>query len=536
MIALILLPALAATIVFANTLRNDLVLDDPLALAVAEQPTVSLLTHRYGLAYVTIKLERAFWSSASGFHLTNVLLHAFCSGLVGVTALRLTRSLCAALLCAILFAVHPVHVEAVASIENRKDLLAMACTAIVVLLWTVRGRPIWTYAAAFLVFWIGLWAKDVATVGVLGVLLWMDLLGARARGARLKEGVARSALPLLPFITSAVVVAVISAGNPAALFAHDSIATELTGWGLSSYRDVIASSAAAVLDVARLLVYPARLSADWPRPTAHPVLGALLALAWMATAVAAARRAPTVSLAMAWIPLTYLPVSNIVPLTPHFVAERYLYVPSFGFCLLVGVALDAAMRKGPRDHLLRMIVISILVATSVGMAAIRTIARNREWRDSVTLWSAALRTVPGGTGMIHGELGLALLNLGRDQEAIDHLQRAIEMQPEIADYNNNLGLALLSVNRPADAVTYLERALVGRPDDLAVHYNLGKALAQLGRREEAAVHLRRAMDEKAWANAPPWTRSALSQQGASLDHFRQMIQRWLDVNAPESAR
>jgi len=138
--------------------------------------------------------------------------------------------------------------------------------------------------------------------------------------------------------------------------------------------------------------------------------------------------------------------------------------------------------------------------------------------------------------MIHGELGLALLNLGRDHEAIEHLQRAIEMQPEIADYNNNLGLALLSVNRPADAVTYLERALVRRPDDLAVHYNLGKALAQLGRREEAAVHLRRAMDEKAWANAPPWTRSALARQGASLDQFRQMIQRWLDVNAPEFAR
>jgi len=536
MMTLILLPALVAMIVFANTLRNDFVLDDPMALALAEQPIVSLFTHRYGLAYVTIKLERLFWSSASGFHFTNVLLHAFCSALVGVTALRLTRSLCAALLCAVLFAVHPAHVEAVASIENRKDLLAMACTATIVLLWTVRSRPIWTYAAAFLAFWVGLWAKDVATVGVLGVLLWMDLLDGRARGVRLRDGIARAAVPLLPFLTSAAVVAVISAGNPAVLFAHDSIATEFTGWGLSTYRDVIASSAAAVLDVARLLVYPARLSADWPRPTAHPVWGALLALVWVATAVAAARRAPTVSLAMAWIPLTYLPVSNIVPLTPHFVAERYLYVPSFGFCLLVGVALHAAIRRGPRTHLPRMIVISILVAAIVGMAAIRTIARNREWRDSVTLWSAALRTVPGGTGMIHGELGLALLNLGRDHEAIEHLQRAIEMQPEIADYNNNLGLALLSVNRPADAVTYLERALVRRPDDLAVHYNLGKALAQLGRREEAAVHLRRAMDEKAWANAPPWTRSALARQGASLDQFRQMIQRWLDVNAPEFAR
>src|SRR5262249_42307387 len=149
----------------------------------------------------------------------------------------------------------------------------------------------------------------------------------------------------------------------------------------------------------------------------------------------------------------------------------------FGVCLLAGLALDAAMRGRPRHGMLRMIVVWAVVVTIVGMASMRTIARNREWRDPLTLWSAALQTVPEGTAMIHGELGLALLNLGRHQDAIEHLQRAVEMEPDVAYYNNNLGWALLDLNRPADAVTYLERALARQPDDLAIHYNLGKALA-----------------------------------------------------------
>src|SRR5436309_795840 len=92
LIVLTLVPALIAAIVFANTLQNGLVYDDPLALEVATQPTSTLLPHRYGLAYLTIKLEELLWSSPSGFHLTNLLLHASSSALVGLLAFRLARS------------------------------------------------------------------------------------------------------------------------------------------------------------------------------------------------------------------------------------------------------------------------------------------------------------------------------------------------------------------------------------------------------------------------------------------------------------
>jgi Tfp pilus assembly protein PilF len=524
-VAVTLVPAAIAGLVFANTLGNGLLLDDPAALQMAAQPTVALLTHRFGLAYLTIKLDRLLWSSAWGLHLTNLLLHALCSSLAGATALRLTRSLPAALCCGVLFAVHPVHVEAVASIENRKDLLAMACTATVVLLWMARPRPTWKYLAAFVAFCLGLWAKEVAIVGVLGVLLWIEAIDARRTGLGTTRRLARGAASLLPFVAVVAVLIVM---------AREAIATELKHPLLSSYADVIAGSAAGVLEVGRLLVFPARLSADWPVPAAHPVAGALLVLAWALAALVSMRRAPRASVAMAWTLLTYLPVSNVVPLTPHFVAERYLYVPSFGICLLAGLALEAAP-TGMGAGAWRARVAWVVAVATIGLGAARTIARNHDWHDALTLWSSALRTVPQGTGVIHGELGLALFQQGRYREAIPELRRAIELGPEKPDYDNNLGSAYLSLGQPAEAVTYLQRALARWPDDPAVHYNLGMALAHLGRREEAAMHLRRAIDERAWQNAPPWTRASLAHQGLSFEKFRAMIQRWLDANAPEAA-
>lgn len=527
LIAVTVVPAVVAGIVFANTLRNALVFDDPAALQTAAQPAIALLTHRFGLAYLTLKLDLLLWpSSAAGFHLTNLLLHATCSSLAGAAALRLTGSVRAALFCGVLFAVHPVHVEAVASIENRKDLLAMACAATVVLLWMTRARHRSRYATAFVVFCLGLWAKEVAIVGVLGVLLWIEATDERSDEPRTMHRLARGAVLLLPFIAVVVVLVVL---------ARHSIAAETEHSLLSNYGDVITGSAAAVLEVGRLLVFPVRLSADWPVPTAHPIWGAVLALTWLATAFALMRRAPRASLAMAWTLLTYLPVSNVLPLTPHFVAERYLYVPSFGVCLLAALAFDAATRADVGIGRWRPQLAWGVASMTIGLAAARTVVRNRDWRDELTLWSSALRTLPQGSGIIHGELGRALFTAGRYEEAIAQLTRAVEVGPAKADYDNNLGLAYLRLGRYAEAVAFLRRALTAWPDDPAVHYNLGMALAHLGQREEAAVHLRRAIDEKAWRNAPDWTRSALARQGLSFDQFRAMVQRWLDANAPEVA-
>jgi hypothetical protein len=256
----------------------------------------------------------------------------------------------------------------------------------------------------------------------------------------------------------------------------------------------------------------------------------LLTLSWIAVAALLARRAPVAAFSMVWTLVMYLPVSNVVPLTPFFVAERYLYVPSFGVCLTVALGIEALHRSLAGDGTkawVRAAPIG-LAAVLIVTGAMRSAVRNRDWRDGLSLWTSALRTVPEGSGKIHGELGLVLWELGRGNEAIRHLTRALDIGPEEADFHNNLALALLQARRPSEAIGHLRRALEMRPEEPLTRFNLARTLLEVGKADEALVHLRHVAREEAWHDVSPTTKAALAERGLSAAEFRVTIRRWLD--------
>jgi tetratricopeptide (TPR) repeat protein len=252
--------------------------------------------------------------------------------------------------------------------------------------------------------------------------------------------------------------------------------------------------------------------------------GLALAAAALAAILLATRRAPLAAFAVAWMVAMYLPLANVVPLGPHFIAERYLYVPSFGACLLVALGLDAIRRRTAGGAL-------ALLALLVVAGALRSIARVPEWRDSLSLWESALRAVPEGSGNIHSELGLALSAAGRKEEAIEQMRLSLARGPEKADTLSNLGTELMNLGRNAEAIPYFVRALEIWPSNPVFHYNLGSAYLRAGYLDDALRELRIAASDETWRSADPAFGAALAARGLTERQLRQTIEQWLAENA-----
>ena len=528
-LAIALVPALVAAGVMTGVLANGFVYDDPMAVELARLPAADLALRRFGLSYLSIHFDRLVWDAwAPGLHATNLAFHAIASALTALLALRVSAAPGTALLAGLLFAVHPVHVEAVASIENRKDVLAMVFVATSALLYMRPTRAVWTLPAAIGAWLLALLAKDAAAIGLAVMLPLHDLL---LRPPAERAAATRRALPL---VVVAVIATVIAAGSLVDRFSPDAVWKATTGH-VRTYRESLRTTLASVPTVARLLVAPATLSADYPVRVPPSLVdprvlaGALVVGGWVAAAIGAARRAPVVAWAMAWVVVMYLPVSNVVPLTQFFVAERYLYVPSFGVCLLAALVLEALRRARPTG--LRAVAI-VAAAAVVGAGALRSAARARDWRDDLTLWSAAIAAIPDASSKTHGQLALALANVGRGAEAIPHFERALALGPEFADLHNNLGLELLRIGRADQAVTHFRRALELWPGNPLVHFNLGTALLSIGAREEGLAQYRIVLRDETWARIPPALAAALGSNGRSPGAVRTGLEDWIRRTEP----
>jgi hypothetical protein len=452
-------PALAVLLLFLPTLTGGLVYDDIRLLADPREglPAVGPVPPFYReVTQLTHLLDGWLWGGwPAGLHLTNVLLHAAATALVAATALALSRSRRMAFLTGLLFAVHPVHVEAIASVANRKDILAMIFVCLALMAWLGIQRPLLRCSVAGLLLGLALLSKEVAAAGLLGMLFLVELLWRpREPGLPLTAHrplrVARG-MPLL-FISALL------GSGAMAIYAdhfHAPAIYATSGGQLRSYGEVLRNSAAAIPQDLRLLAWPARISADYPLPAgsggaAAWEWGVAILLAWAGTGAALARRAPLTSFALLWPLVMVAPCSNLLPLTEFFVADRYLYVPSLGACLLAALALDAladfAARSGSASGKAAVISLAALLMAS---GAIRSFERCRDWHDSYSLWFAARRS-GYSTWRVNHNLGVELYRRGKVDKAIPLLRDAVTQIPQRLSPRRVLAAALLDGGRIDD--------------------------------------------------------------------------------------
>ncbi len=390
---------------------------------------------------------------------------------------------------AVLFATHPVHVETVAFISARADLLAgtLSVVAVAAALGATshggRSPAAWS-ALSGASFFAALLCKESALVTP--VLSWLAL---RTKAAR--ETPSRKIAPLIAQALALGGYLVVRA------LAADFIKVGDLPWGQPSR--VLAAFARNV----ELLFAPIRLRVYHRLPSgdegvAAAVWGAIALGVVAVLAIRAWRRSPFLVCALLWIPVSLLPVSGILAIRGAPVAERFLLLPSVGVCLLAAAAVGGLRARRPSEGRLERIA-RILVLTVLVLLAGRAIHRQPVYGSDRTLYEQMIEEYPS---LPLGHLGLGILHQesGRPDLAVPHLERAVELSPAVAPLPHQqgeahrwLGLAYLSLGRITEAIGPLETAADQRPDDAQLRVNLGSAYLQAGRLDDAERVLERAL-------------------------------------------
>jgi protein O-mannosyl-transferase len=438
----------------------------------------------------------------AGHHLHSLLWHLVAVLLVAVLALRLSSSPPMASVAALLFAVHPIHVEAVAAINYREDLLATCfCLAALILSLkpTTDEKHPWRSIASAGLLLLGLLAKETAAVAPL-----LLLAVRRAQGASWRAAL-RSAVPLGAALAVFALFRLASLGslNP---YPGAGVAPPPT----SAWTHAASSLVALAATIGRILL-PAGFSAEYPaRPTTvAPIAasaGVVLALVyvgwrWSRPARAADQRLATpgpstlVGLGIVFFLVGWLPTSGLVPM-PNREADRFAYLPSVGFCIAL-----APLFLGQFVRVWRLLGLAVLLICYAASAVLA----QRMWRNDLTLWSAALRRAPSSARAWSG-LASALRRSGQLPPALEAAERAVELGPSSAEAHLILANALTEARRYAEAEEHFAKAAAASPQQPAHLYaGWGLSVFRRGDHARAAELLLRATTlpppfAGAWAN------------------------------------
>ncbi len=425
---------------------------------------------RMGLGYyrpVAILANEADFRRGDGeplaFHVTNLLLHAACSVLVVLLARRLLGgSVLAALASGLVFALHPAHAESVAFISGRVDPLAtlFALAAILAHLAANRSRrPVpWRFVQG-LAWLLALLSKEMAvTAPLLALLLETAEEGRPPRGR-----IARRATRYLPY------AAALAPYLAMRFVALGTLVGEPTGATASLARPLVVLGSY----LAWLVLPPPGLHLE-PAPVSGSlaVLAACLALGIAAAAMALWRRRERVAAALiGWCVLTLAPVVQLRPIETDL-SERFLYLPSVGASVLLGLLLARTRRR---------VVAAGALAVLVAVYGTFLLQRNAIWRDELRLWRAKLEEDPGSV-KANLNLGRALASRRDPSGARAAYERALALSPELEAAIRAEMASLAAGESDADPLGALRRALEATPDDGSLWSNLGFLLLE---REDA---------------------------------------------------
>ena len=483
--------ALSALVVYANSLPSDFVWDDFAVVVarietsgIADIPKLFLRPDSIGAIgapyYRPLNLSTylvdafLYGNHAVGFHLTNAVLHVLAVVALYLVSLELLGRRDAALLAALLFAVHPINTEAVNFISARNSILAtlFVLSALLVYLEHTRSRNArFLYLAAAL-FLLGLFSKETAAMLLVVLVVYERLAWSRL------EPITALASRLWPF---AVSIAIYLGLRTIAL--SGTLGLELDPEGLGSR---LSPNLAILPKYLGLIFWPANLSAvrmppaggfpisPWTYAAWVGIAGSIVLLWWTGR--------PGTRLGLLWFAVNYVPISNLVFTPSAPMAERFLYLPAIGIWWIAADQVCWACDRTNAKHVVR-------VATGAALVALAclSIVRNLDWRSSISLFEHEVRSDPSVSDH-HYNLCTAYFDAGELTRAEAACIRADELGPGNPDLLTQLGNLQQAQGRHAPAVDYYLRAVGAAPSHLNARYNLARLLENLGRPDIALPH------------------------------------------------
>jgi Flp pilus assembly protein TadD len=501
--------------------------------------TTAHASNWHPLTWISHMLDvQLYGMNAGGHHVTSLLLHIASSILLFALLYRMTGAVWRSAFVAALFAVHPLHVESVAWVAERKDVLSTLFAMLTIWSYVVYvQRPsARRYLSVLVLFALGLMAKPMLVTLPFALLLldfwplqratisnlaWAlrPAAGAGANGKQesrdLLWRLAREKLPLLALtvLSSVVTYQAQLRGNA------------VVGLAATALDRRIENALIAYVAYIGKTIWPAHLAVLYPysqQPLTAALGAALVLIAASIVAIRLARRCPYLPVGWFWFLGTLVPVIGIVQVGSQSMADRYTYVP------LIGLFLIAAW--GGADLLGRLNrQASVLVMTAgITIAACTVAARIQVgyWENGIALWQHAVN-VTRDNFMAHGNLGNVLSRAGRVDEAITNFNEALRLRPDYTDSHTNLGIALAKQGRLAEALPHFSTAASLSPAGAEKYNNLGSAYANLGRIDESIAEYEKALRLKPdYPEAHHNLGLALSKKGQADDavaHYREAL-------------
>ncbi len=518
------------------------------------------------LSWISHALDYAIWGlNPLGHHLTNNVLHAANTFLVVLLIFKLLETgtavavksepvafedkraiLIAGGMTGLLFGLHPVHVESVAWVTERKDLL---CTLFFLLsvLWyikyagsrslgdgSLRSTIRRQYLISIAFFVLALLSKPMAVTlpAVLLILDWYPLIRIRSRST-----LAGAFPEKLPFIALSLVSSILT------------IWAQKTGAAMQLMEVVPLSSrllvaARALVEYLWHMIWPLGLVPFYPHPKdasiASPVyLGAILLVAGVtALCIVLAKKQKLYLSIWGYYVLTLLPVLGIVQVGGQYMADRYAYLPSIGPFLLMGLGLSWVLIKVHAVESRGAGSASIIAASFVlilGPATFLTYRQMGIWENSFTLWTHAIERAPEKAAVAYKNRGLYFFERGELDRAIEDDTEAIRLDPSYVHAYNNRGLAFVRAGRLDQAIADFNRAILLSPAYFEALANRGLAFDEAGQPERAVADYTAAISQDPSDYRIYYFRGLSFEKMGSLDNAIADFDRVVALNALDSS-
>jgi len=431
-----------------------------------------------------------------GHHLTNVLFHILNTILLFLIFRRMTGALWKSAFIAALFALHPLHVESVAWVAERKDVLSTffwMLTMGAYVFYTERPG-IKIYLITVLLFALGLMAKPML-VTLPFVLLLLDYWPLGRFKFRQPEGTVSNSTKKFsnfnlvwektPFFVLAAVSSIVT------FFAQQS-GGAVRSFDVLPFTVRISNALVSYISYIGSMLWPYHLAALYPHPNNLPMwkfAGAGLLLILISFVVIRfMRQLPYLLVGWLWYFGTLVPVIGLVQVGSQSMADRYTYVPLIGiFIMIAWVVPDLLTRWQYRKTFL-----AISAGCILSVLTMVTWTQLQYWQNSISLFEHAIN-VTTDNFIMHSGKGIALAEQGNIDEAVVHYTEALEINPHCVEAHCGMGVVLQEQDEIDEAIAHYTEALKIKPDYADVHYNLGIALVMQGRLDEAISHYSEAL-------------------------------------------
>lgn len=424
-----------------------------------------------------------FGLNGGAHHLTSLGLHVVSVLLLFGGLYEMTAGLWASAVVAALFAIHPQHVESVAYVGERKDVLSAVFWFLTIWAYAryARRPNLGRYALVAVSFGLGLMAKPML-VTLPCVLLLLDLWPLRRLNHASLRRLVVEKLPLFALAAAVSAVTFVAQRNAGSMAMLEERALAAR----------IANALLAYATYIRKTFWPADLASFYPYPRSFDpsevVLTGAALLAVSAAALILMRRAPYVAVGWFWFLGTLVPVLGLVQVGEQSMADRFTYIPLVGLFLTVtwsGADLFGNVRSARAG-------LAVVMLLAIGLCIVRTRSEVRHWRTSVTLFEHTVR-VTTNNHVAHNNLGFAYREGGRTKEAMAQFAAALEASPRYATARNNIGLTQRDLGQHSEAIDSFREAIRLAPSYVDAHFNLGETLLLIGDLEHAAVEFQEAV-------------------------------------------